>query len=135
MELNFFFVLVIVKLHFCKVFLTKRRCQLQSLELCFTTHPHWTAHTSVIKDRKLLAIEKYSDPLQNVSLCLLSSKKKNPSKKTHYHDCSSMCRFFLSPVQFKSHCWFLEWSRGKRILRNHCLSFPFSWVMKESAII
>ncbi|XP_074765000.1 N-alpha-acetyltransferase 30 isoform X3 [Athene noctua] len=29
-------------------------------------------------------------------------------------------------VQFKNRCRFLYWSRGKKILRNPCLSFPFS---------
>lgn len=78
-----FFCAGYCEITFCKVFLTKRRCQLQSLELCFTTHPHWTAHTSVIKDRKLLAIEKIQwSVAECITVFALFQKKKTLQKNT-----------------------------------------------------
>lgn len=70
------------------------------LEMSFTTHKHWTAHTFVIKDRKLLAMEKFGHTLQNGTIVFvpLFKKKKNLQKAwstMYYHDYSSMCGFFF----------------------------------------
>lgn len=48
--------------------------------MCFTTHSLRTAHTFVIKDRKLLAMEKYGDALQNSTVVFVLLFKKPPKK-------------------------------------------------------
>lgn len=85
---------------FCNIFLNlKCRRLLQSLEMCFTTHSLWTAHTFVIKDRKLLAMEKYGDALQNGTVVYVLFKKptkilQETGSTACHHDYSSMCGLF-----------------------------------------
>lgn len=77
-------------------------------------HPFSLTARALIKDRKLLTMEKYGSKLQiNTIMFILLLKKqntktfKNLETIKYYHDCFSICDFFVISVQFRSCWWFL----------------------------